>query len=204
MRSRSRLVSIPLRSWQRFPRPRATASPSTPRIPMQLSPLRSRRLGSSSTAARAAIARRMSQTPLPRSRRQSTASRCALSMRRSSSTRPRTARTSRWPTSRVRPTTRQQRRQRSRRRRADALAQRLGHGTGMPQYLSVDLGRDYDLTDVTFLPRQDGGTNGDIFEAEILSPTLPTVMRWAPPRRWVRSPSTTTAACSPTVATGSR
>ena len=42
------------------------------------------------------------------------------------------------------------------------------HGTGMPQYLSVDLGRDYDLTDVTFLPRQDGGTNGDIFEAEIL------------------------------------
>lgn len=43
---------------------------------------------------------------LPRSRRQSTASRCALSMRRSSSTRPRTARTSRWPTSRVRPTTR--------------------------------------------------------------------------------------------------
>ena len=41
-------------------------------------------------------------------------------------------------------------------------------GTGMPQYLSVDLGRDYDLTDVTFLPRQDGGTNGDIFEAEIL------------------------------------
>lgn len=39
---------------------------------------------------------------------------------------------------------------------------------GMPQYLTVDLGRDYDLTDVTFLPRQDGGTNGDIFEAEIL------------------------------------
>lgn len=74
----------------------------------------------------------------------------------------------------------------------------------MPQYLSVDLGRDYDLTDVTFLPRQDGGTNGDIFEAEILSPTLPTVMRRAPPRRWVRSPSTTMAACSPTVATGNR
>lgn len=39
---------------------------------------------------------------------------------------------------------------------------------GMPQYLTVDLGRDYDLTDVTFLPRQDGGTNGDIFEAEVL------------------------------------
>ena len=39
---------------------------------------------------------------------------------------------------------------------------------GMPQHLTVDLGRDYDLTDVTFLPRQDGGTNGDIFEAEVL------------------------------------
>ncbi len=39
---------------------------------------------------------------------------------------------------------------------------------GMPQYLTVDLGRDYDLTDLTFLPRQDGGTNGDIFEAEVL------------------------------------
>lgn len=39
---------------------------------------------------------------------------------------------------------------------------------GMPQYLTVDLGRDYDLTDVTFLPRQDGGTNGDIFEDEVL------------------------------------
>ena len=38
----------------------------------------------------------------------------------------------------------------------------------MPQHLTVDLGRDYDLTDVTFLPRQDGGTNGDIFEAEVL------------------------------------
>ena len=84
----------------------ATASPSTLRIPMQLSPLRSRRLRSSSTAAKAAIARRMSQTPQSRSRRQSTASRCALSMRRFSSTRPRTARTSRWPASRVRPTTR--------------------------------------------------------------------------------------------------
>ena len=35
---------------------------------------------------------------------------------------------------------------------------------GMPQYLTVDLGRDYDLTDVTFLPRQDGGTNGNIRE----------------------------------------
>ena len=58
------------------------------------------------------------------------------------------------------------------------------HGTGMPQYLSVDLGRDYDLTDVTFLPRQDGGTNGDIFEAEILVSDTATVMRWAPPRRW--------------------
>ena len=38
----------------------------------------------------------------------------------------------------------------------------------MPQYLIFDLGAEYDLTDVTFLPRQNG-TNGDIFEVEILS-----------------------------------
>lgn len=33
---------------------------------------------------------------------------------------------------------------------------------------AVDLGRDYDLTDVTFTRAKDGGTNGDIFEAEVL------------------------------------
>ena len=38
----------------------------------------------------------------------------------------------------------------------------------MPQYLIFDLGAEYDLTDVTFLPRQKG-TNGDIFEVEILT-----------------------------------
>lgn len=38
----------------------------------------------------------------------------------------------------------------------------------MPQYLIFDLGAEYDLTDVTFLPRQNG-TNGDIFEVEILT-----------------------------------
>ncbi|MDO4428446.1 MAG: discoidin domain-containing protein [Atopobiaceae bacterium] len=38
----------------------------------------------------------------------------------------------------------------------------------MPQYLIFDLAAEYDLTDVTFLPRQNG-TNGDIFEVEILS-----------------------------------
>ncbi|MDY4041817.1 MAG: glycoside hydrolase family 31 protein [Collinsella sp.] len=37
---------------------------------------------------------------------------------------------------------------------------------GMPQWLVFDLGDTYDLTDVTFLPRQ-GATNGDIFEAEV-------------------------------------
>lgn len=38
--------------------------------------------------------------------------------------------------------------------------------TGMPQWLVFDLGDTYDLTDVTFLPRQ-GSVNGDIFEAEL-------------------------------------
>lgn len=74
----------------------------------------------------------------------------------------------------------------------------------MPQYLSVDLGRDYDLTDVTFLPRQDGGTNGDIFEAEILVSDTADGYEMGTAASMVRSPSTTTAACSPTVATGSR
>ncbi|MDY2777613.1 MAG: glycoside hydrolase family 31 protein [Collinsella sp.] len=37
----------------------------------------------------------------------------------------------------------------------------------LPDYLLFDLGDLYDLTDVTFLPRQDGGTNGDIFEAKL-------------------------------------
>lgn len=38
----------------------------------------------------------------------------------------------------------------------------------MPQYLIFDLGDEYDLTDVTFLPRQNG-SNGDIFEIEVLT-----------------------------------
>ncbi len=42
------------------------------------------------------------------------------------------------------------------------------HDVYMPQYLIFDLGAEYDLTDVTFLPRQNG-TNGDIFEVEILT-----------------------------------
>lgn len=37
----------------------------------------------------------------------------------------------------------------------------------LPDYLIFDLGDTYDLTDVSFLPRQDGATNGDIFEAKI-------------------------------------
>lgn len=40
------------------------------------------------------------------------------------------------------------------------------NAAGMPQWLVFDLGDAYDLTDVTFLPRQ-GATNGDIFEAEL-------------------------------------
>ncbi|PJN80848.1 hypothetical protein CWE04_06410 [Thomasclavelia cocleata] len=38
--------------------------------------------------------------------------------------------------------------------------------TGMPQWVVVDLGSVYNLTDVTFLPRQ-GGNNGDIIKAAI-------------------------------------
>ena len=37
----------------------------------------------------------------------------------------------------------------------------------MPQYIDYDLGEAYTLTDVTFLPRQNG-TNGDITRAEVL------------------------------------
>lgn len=42
----------------------------------------------------------------------------------------------------------------------------------MPQYLIFDLGDLYDLTDVTFLPRQNG-RNGDIFEIEVLTAATP-------------------------------
>lgn len=38
----------------------------------------------------------------------------------------------------------------------------------LPQYLIFDLGADYDLTDITFLPRQNGRANGDIFQAQVL------------------------------------
>ena len=44
------------------------------------------------------------------------------------------------------------------------------NSVGMPQSLIFDLKDVYDLTDVTFLPRQNG-TNGDIFKAEILVST---------------------------------
>ena len=37
----------------------------------------------------------------------------------------------------------------------------------LPQGLIFDLGAEYDLTDVTFLARHDGGTNGDVFEAQV-------------------------------------
>ena len=37
----------------------------------------------------------------------------------------------------------------------------------LPQHIVFDLGAEYDLTDVTFLPRQSGSLNGDIFEAEL-------------------------------------
>lgn len=37
----------------------------------------------------------------------------------------------------------------------------------LPQYIVFDLGKTYDLTDVTFLPRQNGQVNGDIFEAQV-------------------------------------
>ena len=38
---------------------------------------------------------------------------------------------------------------------------------GMPQYLTFDLGKEYILSDIAFLPRV-GSSNGDIFQAEIL------------------------------------
>ncbi|QWT17625.1 discoidin domain-containing protein [Collinsella sp. zg1085] len=44
---------------------------------------------------------------------------------------------------------------------------------GMPQWLVYDLGEERDLTDVTFLPRQDSGTNGDIFSVEVLVANTP-------------------------------
>ena len=40
-------------------------------------------------------------------------------------------------------------------------------GVTLPQYIVYDLGSEYDLTDVTFLPRQTGSLNGDIFKAEV-------------------------------------
>lgn len=39
-------------------------------------------------------------------------------------------------------------------------------GLGMPQYILYDLGKEYDLTDVSFLPRV-GRYNGDMFEVEL-------------------------------------
>lgn len=41
------------------------------------------------------------------------------------------------------------------------------HNVGMPQYVTFDLGKEYTLTDVAFMPRVNG-YNGDIFTAEIL------------------------------------
>ena len=41
------------------------------------------------------------------------------------------------------------------------------HTVGMPQSIVFDLKDTYNLTDITFLPRQNG-SNGDIFKAEIL------------------------------------
>lgn len=38
----------------------------------------------------------------------------------------------------------------------------------MPQWVSFDLGATYNLTNVTFLPRQKGNANGDVFRAEVL------------------------------------
>ena len=39
----------------------------------------------------------------------------------------------------------------------------------LPQYIIFDLGKTYDVSDITFLPRQDGTSyNGDILEAQIL------------------------------------
>ncbi len=40
--------------------------------------------------------------------------------------------------------------------------------SGMPQYVLYDLGKSYDLTDVSFLPRV-GRYNGDMFEVELLA-----------------------------------
>lgn len=41
------------------------------------------------------------------------------------------------------------------------------HSPSLPQYADYDLGKEYELTDVAFLPRLNN-RNGDIFEAEIL------------------------------------
>ena len=37
----------------------------------------------------------------------------------------------------------------------------------LPQSITFDLGKSYDLTDITFLPRQDAGYNGDITELNL-------------------------------------
>ena len=37
----------------------------------------------------------------------------------------------------------------------------------LPDYVIYDLGAEHELTDVAFKTRQDGGTNGDIFEAQV-------------------------------------
>lgn len=42
----------------------------------------------------------------------------------------------------------------------------LSTSSGMPQWVVVDLGNVYKLSDVTFLPRQ-GGNNGDIIKAAV-------------------------------------
>ena len=42
-----------------------------------------------------------------------------------------------------------------------------GSSMRLPQYIVYDLGAEYDLTDVTFLPRQNGSLNGDIFKAQV-------------------------------------
>lgn len=40
-------------------------------------------------------------------------------------------------------------------------------GVALPQFLVFDLGKETWVSDITFLPRQDGGLNGDIFEAKV-------------------------------------
>lgn len=42
-------------------------------------------------------------------------------------------------------------------------------GAQLPQWIMFDLGDEYDLTDVTFLPRQDGALRGDVFEFEVVT-----------------------------------